>query len=125
MDLPKPINTKVHAVLDYATGLVLILAPDLLQFSEIGGAAVLAPRIIGLGIILLEMITDFELSLVKLVPMKVHIIVDILAGVLLALSPYLFGFNDEKVNAWLPHMLVGVMIIGVSMLSQNRPNTTN
>lgn len=81
----------------------------------------LIPRLIGVGIILLELITDFELSLLKLVPMPVHIIIDIMAGILLAVSPFIFGFINEKTNAWLPHILVGLMIVTVSLLSDDKP----
>src|SRR5690606_22332664 len=117
----KPISTKTHAILDYLTGILLLLAPNLLGFDEIGGAAVTIPRLLGLGIILLELTTDFELSLAKIVPVRIHLIVDLIAGAFLFISPFLFGFSDEEPKAWLPHLVVGLMIVGVSLLTKNSP----
>jgi hypothetical protein len=117
----KPFSTKTHAILDYLTGIVLILAPNLLGFADVGGAAVSIPRIVGAGIILLELITAMEYSIIKLVPMRIHLIIDMLAGVFLLLSPFLFGFNDERPIAWLPHVLVGLMIVAVAALSSDKP----
>ena len=31
-----------------------------------------------------------------------------LAGAVLAVSPFVFGFSDEGTNAWLPHVIAGV-----------------
>lgn len=119
--MDKPINTKTHAILDYLTGGLLLLAPDLLGFADVGGAAVAIPRIVGLGLIGLEAITRVEYSLLKIVPMPLHLTLDVMVGAFLLLSPFLFGFNDEKTNAWLPHIIVGTMIIIVAMLSKPAP----
>jgi hypothetical protein len=119
----KLISTKLHALIDYATGLLLIFAPDLLGFADVGGAAVLVPRLVGAGIILLELTTDFELSLIKLVPVRIHLIVDLIAGLLLTVSPFIFGFfNSQRLNVWLPHVLVGAMIVAVSLLTSEKPS---
>lgn len=115
------IPTKVHGVLDYVVGIVLILAPMIFGFSSIGGAAVLIPEIIGVGLIIYSIFTDYELSLVKVMPMKWHLILDFVAGVLLALSPWLFGFADAPANAWVPHLVVGVVVILVVFLSNKTP----
>lgn len=121
--MDKPISTKTHAIIDYATGVLLLLAPNLLGFADVGGAAEMVPRVVGIGIILLELITRMEYSLVKIVPMKTHIILDVMAGVFLLLSPFLFGFNDLEANAWLPHILVGAMIVTVALLTEERPES--
>ena len=34
--------------------------------------------------------------------MAVHNLIDIVAGALLAVSPWLFGFADDGTNFWLP-----------------------
>jgi hypothetical protein len=42
-------------------------------------------------------------------------------GAFLALSPWLFGFNDKGTNAWVPHLIVGLLIIGYALAT--RTNT--
>jgi hypothetical protein len=53
-------------------------------------------------------VTDYELSLVDLLPLPMHLTSDVLAGVVLAFSPFVFGFNDEGASAYVPHVAVGV-----------------
>ena len=115
------IPTKVHAVLDYVVAIALILAPTIFMFEEVGGAAVIIPRILGVGLILYSLFTRYELGLVKVIGMPVHLIFDVLASVVLILSPFLFGFSDEAPNAWLPHIVVGVAVILVVLCSKSQP----
>jgi hypothetical protein len=53
------------------------------------------PVILGAGILLMSLMTDYELSLTRVIPMGVHLAVDGLGGALLAVSPWLFGFADR------------------------------
>jgi hypothetical protein len=114
------IPTRVHGMLDYATGLLLILAPYLFGFSNVGGAAQYLPMLLGVGIIGLSLVTDYELSIAKLIPMPTHLAGDVAAGALLAASPWLFGFADQI--AW-PHVLVGLLEIGAGLMTRTTPDT--
>ena len=118
------IPTKVHAVLDYVVAIALILAPTIFMFEEVGGAAVIVPRVLGVGLILYSLFTRYELGLVKVIGMPVHLIFDVLASVVLILSPFLFGFSDEAPNAWLPHIVVGVAVILVVLCSKSQPGAS-
>ena len=113
--------TKIHGVIDYLEGVALIAAPWLFQFHDVGGMAVYLPIILGVGVIVASLFTDYELGLVKVIPMPYHLVIDFIAAALLALSPWLFGFSDEKINAWLPHVVVGVVVILVVLVSQTQP----
>jgi hypothetical protein len=115
------IPTKVHAVLDYVVAIALIFAPTIFMFEEVGGAAVIVPRVLGVGLILYSLFTRYELGLVKVIGMPVHLVFDILASVFLIASPFLFGFADEAPNAWVPHIVVGVAVILVVLCSKSQP----
>jgi SPW repeat len=104
------IPSKLHAPLDYIVGVALIAAPWLFQFSEHTAAAVI-PVVLGIGLIAYSLLTDYELGVWRVVPMSVHTFFDIVAGGLLALSPWLFGFADESANVWLPHLVVGLAAV--------------
>jgi hypothetical protein len=39
--------------------------------------------------------TDYEFGLVKTIPMKTHLNIDLISGLLLAVSPWVFGFSDR------------------------------
>jgi fatty acid desaturase len=61
----------------------------------------------------------------KVINMKYHLVIDILAAALLALSPWLFGFANEAWNAWVPHVVVGLAVILVVICSKTQPGTDN
>tara|TARA_R110000850_G_scaffold102824_2_gene212437 strand:+ start:172 stop:528 length:357 start_codon:yes stop_codon:yes gene_type:complete len=111
------INTKTHGVIDYLTGALLIVAPYLFDFSN-GGTAQILPQGIGTAIILMSLITRYELSAAKLIPLKVHLGTDIASGILLAASPWLFGFAEV---IWWPHLVVGLMEILVASITRGSP----
>ncbi|MEO6942518.1 MAG: hypothetical protein ABI238_04435, partial [Terrimesophilobacter sp.] len=115
------IPTKVHGVLDYVVAIALILAPWIFGFSGVGGAAVIIPIVLGIGLFLYSLLTRYELGLMKLIPMPVHLVFDLVASLFLIASPFLFGFVNQAPNAWLPHIVVGVAVIAVVAFSQPAP----
>lgn len=108
------IPTRVHGVIDYVVGALLILAPYLLGFAD-GTAAHLTPVLLGVVVLISSLITKYELSVAKIIPMPVHLGLDIATGLLLAASPWLFGFADR---VWLPHVVVGLAEIVIAAMTQ-------
>jgi hypothetical protein len=113
----------MHGMLDYPVGIVLILAPWIFGFSDVGGAATAVPIVIGVLVLAQSVMTDYELSLVDVLPLRTHLAMDVVAGIVLALSPFVFGFSDEGTNAWLPHVLVGLGLIGSGLMTQPERET--
>jgi hypothetical protein len=37
------------------------------------------------------------------------------------LSPFLFGFSNKEPNAWLPHIVVGIAVVVVVIVSKTQP----
>lgn len=118
------IPTKVHGALDYIVGIALIAAPWLFGFANVGGAAVIIPIVLGVGLIVYSLFTKYEWGPFGFIPMPVHLVFDIVASLFLALSPWIFGFSSEALNVWLPHVVVGVAVILVVLFSQPQPATT-
>jgi hypothetical protein len=71
-----------------------------------GGAAVWVPVVIGGFVLLQSLFTDYEISLANLLPIKAHLAMDALAGLVLAASPWMFGFSEV---VWVPHVAVGII----------------
>lgn len=115
------IPTKVHGVLDYIVAVALMFAPMIFGFQEVGGAAVAIPVVLGIGLFLYSLLTNYEWGVFKLINMRYHLVFDVLASALLALSPWLFGFADEAWNAWVPHVVVGLTVILVVICSKPQP----
>jgi hypothetical protein len=117
----KIIPTKVHGVLDYLVAVALFFAPTIFGFSEMGGPAVIIPMVLGVGLALYSILTRYEWGVIKVLSMPYHLAFDFVAALLLTVSPFLFGFSDAPLNAWLPHVAVGLTVILVVALSQTKP----
>lgn len=114
--------TMVHGLLDYVVGSLLILVPNLFGFQDMGGPPVIIPRMLGIGAILYSLITRYEWGVLKVLPMPAHLAIDFASGVLLAVSPWLFGFADRPPSVWMPHVIGGLLEIGVVLVSQTEPH---
>ena len=111
------IDTRTHGIIDYVTGALLIVAPYLFGFAT-GGIEQWLPQLLGVTTIVMSLLTRYELSVAKVIPLKVHLGVDVVSGALLAVSPWLFGFADL---IWWPHLLVGLLEIIVPLMTDRHP----
>lgn len=116
------IPTQVHGMLDYLTGSALLAAPGLLGIKDDPRAA-LTLRLAGGGATAYSLLTDYELGLVRLLPMPAHLALDAISGALLASSPWLFGFAERGTRYWLPHALVGAAEILAAATSKTVAST--
>lgn len=113
-----PISTRVHGFLDYAIGALLIVSPWLLGFAR-GGAETWVPVGAGVAALGYSLFTDYELGAIRRIQMTVHLWLDGIAGVLLAASPWLLGFDQ---HVWVPHVVLGALEIGAALLSNTIPS---
>lgn len=111
------LSTRAHGAIDYPVGVLLIAAPWLLGFAR-GGAETWVPVVLGAGALVYSAFTDYELGLVKRLQMPVHLWMDAISGVVLAMSPWLFTFDE---HVWIPHLVIGVGEVIVAFLSDTIP----
>lgn len=109
--------TRIHGMLDYLLGALLIASPWLLGFAG-GGPEQWAPVIVGAAVLVYSVFTDYELGVVKRLQMPVHLMLDALGGLLLAASPWMLGF-DERV--WLPHVVLGLIAAATAAVTNTVP----
>ena len=119
--MAKPISTKAHGVLDYATAAALLAAPELFGLKDERAAALL-PRLAGASAAAYSAVTDYELGLRRLLSMRTHLVLDGMSGAFLAASPWLFGFASNGKRYWLPHVLVGTMEVAVARMTRTEPD---
>ena len=113
------LSTKVHGVLDYLVGVLLITVPWLLGFAR-GGAETWVPLVLGAATIIYSLMTDYEYSISRKLSMRTHLALDMCSGILLAASPWIFSFNDY---VYLPHLIVGLLEVGAALMTQTVPTT--
>ena len=109
------ISTRFHAKLDYLTGVFLIATPRLFGFTESTEAAWVCMIAGGLALTY-SIFTDYQGGVIRSIPMRVHLILDVMSGIVLAASPWLFGFADE---VYLPHLIIGIFEIAAGMLTSS------
>lgn len=114
------ISTKVHGALDYLVGFFLIGTPWLLNFAK-NGLETWTPVILGVAAIVYSLFTNYEFGVSKALSIRMHLFLDILSGILLASSPWILGFNDY---IYLPHLILGLLEIAVSVLTDPIPGPT-
>lgn len=111
------IPTRVHGIIDYLMGVLLIAAPWLFGFADLDIARWI-PIIIGALIIVYSLLTRYEMGVADVIPMNVHLWLDILGGLVLAASPWLFGFADD---IWWPHLIFGLLEIIIAAVTETVP----
>jgi hypothetical protein len=88
-----PIPRFVHGFIEYAAGVLLLIAPFLFSFDS--NAAVAVSILAGIAVLFLAAATEGPTSLINYVPLAAHVVLDyVLAGVLIAM-PFIAGFSDE------------------------------
>jgi hypothetical protein len=107
-----PIPLSLHALAEYAIGVLFVVLPLLLDYKS--GAATAASILIGIALIAVAASTDWTLSLIDNIPKAAHVVIDYLVAALLVASPFLFGFSSEAaptavfIAAGILHLLVTI-----------------
>jgi hypothetical protein len=114
----KIISRRAHGVMDYLVGILLIAAPWVLNFAD-RGPETWVPVILGVGTMLYSFMTNYELGMVHVIPFRTHLAIDVLAGIFLAASPWIFAFSDM---VYMPHLVFGILEVGVVALTDPEPH---
>jgi hypothetical protein len=108
------IPTRVHGLIDYIWGLVVGTSPWVFGFTDNGPATYVA-WIFGVGAILYSLGTNYEVGLVPVISVPVHLILDLAAGAVLAGSPWIFGFADR---VFWPHLVFGLFSVAAGLTTE-------
>ncbi|HVM17476.1 MAG TPA: hypothetical protein VM290_07840 [Gaiellaceae bacterium] len=116
------VPTRTHALLDYTKAPALTAVPKLLRLDPWTAAAV-APRVAAAGGTVMAALSDHELAVRRVIPMRVHLLADGVAGLALALAPWLDGSARRGARYWLPHALVGAGDVALALTTKLRPKS--
>lgn len=103
--------TTFHAAFDYGLALVLITMPAWLILPE--GAATNIPASLGTLLLGGSLLTKYEYGVLRLVPLRIHLLLDVVCGAFLAVSPWLFGFVEQ----YPPFLLFGIVWIAAALVT--------
>ena len=110
----KLIPTRVHGVLDYLTVGMLLSLPRLLGWSPrvtwlLSGSALFT--------LLYSLLTRYELGVARVLPMKGHLLLDALSGLLLSGSPTVLTDEAQAVKGAL--LGLGIFELTTTALSKS------
>jgi len=105
--------TRIHGLLDYLLGMMLMALPWLLEFER-GGPETITLTAAGTAIILYNMATDHELGLARLIPVPLHLVFDVVVATFLAAAPWMFRSGEIA-----PHLFFGVLVLGSAVLTHS------
>jgi hypothetical protein len=114
--MKKPINTKLHGILDYVFGFILLL-PWITHFHE-AGKDTLILSLLGATTIFMSLMTNYELSFIKIIPMSLHLVVDVISGLFLIALPFIFPLSNYYYY-W--PVILGVGELLIVILSSSKP----
>lgn len=110
------IPPNIHAVMDYIMGAILIASPWLFNYYS-GGMETSVPVITGIVSLVFTLITSFKYSLLNIIPVQFHLIMDFIMGLFLMISPWVTGFYTA---VFLPHLIFGCLQIFGSITTKLR-----
>ena len=79
----KFISPSLHGILDYLVDITLIIIPVVFNFMEISNSAFWVSIGIGLSNFLYSLFTKYSRSVVKIIPLKMHLLFDFIVGLVL------------------------------------------
>ena len=109
----KIISIKNHGFIDYITVLAFALIPTIFSFE--GMPAYLSYALAGIHL-LMTVLTDFPLGAAKVIPIKLHKLVETIVGPVLIIVPWVLGFS-ENLTARYVYIVMGLAIIAVGVLT--------
>jgi hypothetical protein len=110
------IPQDIHSLMDYANGAAGLLAASFANTSR----AKLANSTLSAASAGVSVLTDYKLSLAKVIPIEVHEAVDYAWGISNVIAPFALGYyREDKAVSWM-QMALGMGTIAASLFTDYR-----
>ncbi len=116
LPLRRVISQDVHSLLDYSSGLALFASAALANRP----AAKWAGISLGSALIGVSALTDYRLSLAKVVPIEAHEVTDYVGGLSALVAPFALGYGRRSRAATWLQVGVGLTTIVASLFTNYR-----
>ena len=117
------ITKEIHAFLDYPVALALIGHPFLLGLGSSNPLAFQLSVATGVAALILTLLTDHRLGLIKIIPYKVHLAVDLMVGIVFVLAPFILAFKGlDAAYYWLNGAAI-LTVVGLHKAATENTNT--
>ncbi|MEJ7611453.1 MAG: hypothetical protein WKF88_09790 [Ferruginibacter sp.] len=104
----KVLSSKAHGILDYLFSVFILLTPTLFH---LGGRICTVIYVLGAVHLLLTILTDFEVGLVKMIPFRIHGLIEMAVSLALLVIAFVFYQYDNEFGFYYFLSLAGVVLI--------------
>lgn len=104
----KPITPRLHGILDYTTSLAVAAAPPLFDTPR---PATRLFESLAAGYTGLSSVTDYPLSVKRVVPFRAHGAAELAIAAVLPALPWLLGFAEHRAARNLCFALTGLTLV--------------
>ncbi len=109
----KIISSKTHGILDYATSAFLLASPTLFKMD---GYLCIITYILGAVHLCLTVLTDFEVGLIKVIPFRIHGLIEVAVSLILAGLAFWLYNNANKFGFYY-YIVLAIVIMIVFILT--------
>jgi Flp pilus assembly pilin Flp len=111
-----PLPLRAHQAIEPFAAILLIAAPWIFGFSDNDTAMTLSV-IAGIVVLATGMTTRWRMSLVKLIPLRTHFMMDVGLGIALIALPFIAGFSDDG-GATRFFVIAGALELGTALMTR-------
>ena len=109
----KFVTKTIHAYLDYPVAIALMALPFVLGLGSSNPIAFQLSVATGIAAFILTLLTDHQLGVYKIIPYKIHLLVDAIVGVVFVAAPFVFSFKGiDAIYYW----IIGATVLAVVSL---------
>lgn len=115
LPLARLIPQDVHSVVDYLNGVMVGVG-----LGARDPRAKIASLVLGSSVVSVSALTDYRLSLAKVIPIEAHEAIDHAWGLTAIAAPFVLGYWKTSPKTALAHVATGAMTILASLLTDYR-----
>ncbi|MFW2478245.1 MAG: hypothetical protein ACN4EP_15095 [Sediminibacterium sp.] len=112
------VTKQIHALLDYPVAIALMALPFILGLGSSNPLALQLSVATGIAAFILTLLTNHHLGALKVIPYRIHLLVDGLVAVVFLLAPIVFSFKG--IDAYY-YWINGIAVLTV--VSLHKPET--
>lgn len=110
----KFLSSKLHGFVDYAAAIALIVVPFIIFPQDSSPLAIWFSVAAGIALILYSLITDYSASVRRMLPFRLHLLIDLAAGTAFVVAPFLLGFEGIIFGYYIVMGAAVIMVVAVT-----------
>jgi hypothetical protein len=114
------LSLRTHSLLDYLAAAVLVLCPVLFGFSTLVPARNVF-YFLGIGLAIYSMLTNYNYSIAKWIPVGLHMTLDVMLGLMIMIGPSIFNYREGLTSVQnIVHYIAGISAIALVLFTDRR-----